>query len=339
MPSGPTPNRSAKVRRRRRASILATLAAGLTLAAAPSAGANTVTIGSPLTATFSGSAVCSSPCTVSQSALPGAKLTSPVDGTVVAWRVKGASGPAMEGFKLRVLHPAGFGTFIGAGTSTTGSPQSVGTEAFPTNLPIKAGDSIGLNPTSNTEQIGTASTAGAGFVTWDPPLADNTNPRGPTFGPFPPEIAFNADIQPLPGVSSLSPASGPAAGGTSVTIQGQDFTGTTAVSFGGTPSASFNVDSDAQITAVSPPGQPGAVDVGIENPGASPTVAADQFTYEGCVVPNLKRKKLKKAKKALKGAQCKIGKVKGRKGGKVKKQSPKPGTVLPVGGKVKVKLK
>lgn len=54
-----------------------------------------------------------------------------------------------------------------------------------------------------------------------------------------------------------------------------------------------------------------------------------------CVVPKLKGKSLKKSKKKLRNANCKLGKKKGH-GKKVKKQKPKPGTVLPEGSTVKV---
>jgi hypothetical protein len=80
-----------------------------------------------------------------------------------------------------------------------------------------------------------------------------------------------------PTIASLSPNQGPAAGGTSVTITGTGFTGTTAVTFGGTPATSFTVDSDTQITAVAPANNPGAVDVVVTNP-AGPS-APQTFTY------------------------------------------------------------
>jgi PASTA domain/Divergent InlB B-repeat domain len=60
--------------------------------------------------------------------------------------------------------------------------------------------------------------------------------------------------------------------------------------------------------------------------------------FGGCVVPKVKGKRVKKAKKRLRNADCRLGKVKGQKGGKVKKQKPKPGTVLPVDSTVKVTL-
>jgi hypothetical protein len=53
--------------------------------------------------------------------------------------------------------------------------------------------------------------------------------------------------------SSISPDNGPAAGGTTVTIAGRNFSGATAVMFGSNAATSFVVDSDSQITAVSPP--------------------------------------------------------------------------------------
>jgi hypothetical protein len=54
-----------------------------------------------------------------------------------------------------------------------------------------------------------------------------------------------------------------------------------------------------------------------------------------CVVPKLKGKSIKKAKKKLRNGNCKLGKKKGH-GKRVKKQKPKAGTVLPEGSKVKV---
>ncbi len=86
----------------------------------------------------------------------------------------------------------------------------------------------------------------------------------------------------LPSVSGLSqPASGPAAGGTQVTITGSSFGGATAVDFGSTAATDVTVNSaGTEITAVSPAGS-GTVDVTVTTPaGTSRTSAADQFTYE-----------------------------------------------------------
>jgi hypothetical protein len=75
-----------------------------------------------------------------------------------------------------------------------------------------------------------------------------------------------------PSVTGLSPTQGPVSGGTTVTLTGTDFSGATAVEFGGVAAASFTVDSSTQITAVTPAhvAGPAAVTVtapaGVSNP-------------------------------------------------------------------------
>src|SRR5207237_9640093 len=71
-----------------------------------------------------------------------------------------------------------------------------------------------------------------------------------------------------------------AAGGTSVTITGSEFTGATSVKFGATSAASFTVDTDGQITAVSPAHAAATVDVTVTTVGGtSATSGSDQFTF------------------------------------------------------------
>ncbi|MGV9638762.1 IPT/TIG domain-containing protein [Nocardia rhamnosiphila] len=65
----------------------------------------------------------------------------------------------------------------------------------------------------------------------------------------------------MPTITSLSPTSGPAAGGTSVTITGTGFTGPTTVRCGATAATTFTVDSPTRITAIAPGGSAGAVAV------------------------------------------------------------------------------
>jgi alpha-tubulin suppressor-like RCC1 family protein len=71
----------------------------------------------------------------------------------------------------------------------------------------------------------------------------------------------------LPTLIRLDPESGPVSGGTPVRITGSNFTGVRAVKFGST-TASFTVDSETEITAVSPPGTGMAY---VEVPGATVT--------------------------------------------------------------------
>jgi IPT/TIG domain len=80
-------------------------------------------------------------------------------------------------------------------------------------------------------------------------------------------------------VTGIDPASGPAAGGTQVTITGTGFTAGSSVDFGTTASTTATVDSSTTITATSPPGT-GTVDVTVTTAaGTSADTAADQFTY------------------------------------------------------------
>jgi hypothetical protein len=57
---------------------------------------------------------------------------------------------------------------------------------------------------------------------------------------------------PVPTITAFNPTSGPV--GSSVTVTGTGFTGTTKVTFGAIAATSFTVDSDTQITAVVPSG-------------------------------------------------------------------------------------
>jgi outer membrane autotransporter protein len=83
---------------------------------------------------------------------------------------------------------------------------------------------------------------------------------------------------PAPTVSSVSPNTGAALGGTSVVITGTGFTFATAVAFGSSAATSFTVNSGTQITAVVPAHAAGAVDVVVTNNVGSSTLSAG-FTY------------------------------------------------------------
>ncbi|MGV9840231.1 ice-binding family protein [Nocardia niigatensis] len=87
----------------------------------------------------------------------------------------------------------------------------------------------------------------------------------------------------VPTLTSISPVSGSAAGGTTVVLTGTNLTGATAVSFGGTPATSFTVNSSTQITAVTPAHSAGTVAVTVTTAGGTSNGVA--FTY--IAVPTL----------------------------------------------------
>ena len=102
-----------------------------------------------------------------------------------------------------------------------------------------------------------------------------------SFGKAPNEDKIIINIIPNPPtIFSISPSAGPATGGTSVVITGTNFTGASAVKFGASNAAAFTVNSATQITATSPAGSAGTVDVTVVTAGGTSSISpSDQFTY------------------------------------------------------------
>jgi IPT/TIG domain len=93
--------------------------------------------------------------------------------------------------------------------------------------------------------------------------------------------ALRASSGGAPIVTAISPRSGGVAGGTTVTVTGSGFTSATSVKFGGNDASSMTLVSDTQITATSPPGAAGTVDVTVMTPaGTSAISLTDKFTYQ-----------------------------------------------------------
>jgi hypothetical protein len=81
-----------------------------------------------------------------------------------------------------------------------------------------------------------------------------------------------------PGVDSINPNTGLAAGGTVVNIVGEGLTGSTGVTFGGTAGTAFSVVSDSQLRVTTPAKSAGAVNVVVANPRGNVTVVSG-YTY------------------------------------------------------------
>lgn len=80
----------------------------------------------------------------------------------------------------------------------------------------------------------------------------------------------------VPTLTSISPATGPEAGGTEVTLTGTGFYSALGVDFGTTAAASYTIVSNTQIIAISPAGT-GAVDVVVN--GLAGDSVPQTFTY------------------------------------------------------------
>ncbi len=183
---------------RRSTRIALALAAGALLLGAGTAQAATVTVGSPLTGTFSSS--FGGTATEANVALsePGALISAPDNGTTANWTavryrvIVSGTGP----YALRVIHPAG-SDFTGGGTSGPATPSGMGLQSFSANLPISAGDLIGLDLLDSSSSVGQANVAGSMVYEWGNNgfLADGeTAPPKYTYPNY--ELGFNADLVP-----------------------------------------------------------------------------------------------------------------------------------------------
>jgi len=158
-----------------------------------------------------------------------------------------------------------------AGPETGGTPVSITGTAFTGATAVNFSSTAALSyAVINATSITAVSPAGTGTVDITVTTSGGTSATG---------AADQFMFVPAPAVTGISPAAGPAAGGTSVSITGTAFTGATAVNFGGTAAQSYTVINANSITAVSPAGT-GTVDITITTPGGtSAKGAADHFTY------------------------------------------------------------
>jgi hypothetical protein len=303
-----------------------------------------ITIGSPLTAPF-GESACSEDCTVvsTQFNEPAAVVASPVNGVIVRWHILGGS-PLFK-YKLRVVSRPSSLVFTGSGTSAPVSPAGPTLQTFPTNLPIHVGQLIAIDLEKGAPIGFLEEEKGDIYAFFPSPLLDGQTAEAELFEG---EVAFNAEIQPQPTISGITPSSGSVKGGTTVTITGSDFSNVSSVAFGSLPAQSFTVNSESQITAVAPRvTAPSSVPVSVTTPAGTAT-SSQPFTYRfQCVVPKVKGLKLKAAKRKIRKAHCKPGVVVipvGPKSNaatrklKVKRTKPKAGAVRPAGTKVRIIL-
>ncbi|HMD46988.1 MAG TPA: putative Ig domain-containing protein [Acidimicrobiales bacterium] len=99
--------------------------------------------------------------------------------------------------------------------------------------------------------------------------------------------SFTITVAAPPVITTVSPATGSAAGGDKVTITGTGFAGVNSVKFGSVAATSYSVNGPGtKITVYSPPGVVGTVDIVVHSfgAGASNPGASDQFTYIGPTV-------------------------------------------------------
>jgi hypothetical protein len=156
---------------------------------------------------------------------------------------------------------------------------SVATALDPTFGPVEGGTAVTVTGSGFTGATGVDfdGTPGTAFVVVDDGTITVTSPAhsagvvdvvvlDPAGNSGPLDFEFGA----VPSsATSLTPTTGPEAGGTEVTINGSGFTGATGVTFGGVAATSFTVVDDNTITAVTPAGASGTVDVVVLDPAGN----------------------------------------------------------------------
>ena len=189
-----------------------------------------------------------------------------------------AAGPV----SLVVVDPAGNSAPT---TFTYVAPPTV-SAINPVQGPTAGGTVVNITGTGFTAATGVTfdGIAGTAFVVNSPTSITVTSPAhavGPVdvvvAGEFSPSVPATYTYVTAPVVTALTPASGPTAGGTVVTITGSGFTGATGVAFGGVPATAFTVNSATSITATAPAHAVGPVDVVVQHPGGDS--APQTFTY------------------------------------------------------------
>jgi glucose/arabinose dehydrogenase len=173
--------------------------------------------------------------------------------------VNPATGPASGGTVV-TINGSGFATTLGETTAKFGATIATA-----------------VSCSSSTQCVAT-SPIGIGTVDVTVTVAGMTSPTS-TADTF-------SYVGGPPSVTAVNPATGPAVGGTVVTITGTGFSatpGSTAVKFGGWPASAVTCASSTTCTATSPPGS-GTIDITAIVTGVSSAPGpADQFVYTGAV--------------------------------------------------------
>ncbi len=168
-----------------------------------------------------------------------------------------------------------------SGTTLGGTSITITGTGFMTGAGVTVGGNAATSVVVSSSTSITATTP-AGTVGPQDVVVTNTDTGAATSTAG---FTYTTPVVAAPTVSSISPTSGTTAGGTTVTITGTNLTGATLVQFGTNPATGVVVSSSTSITATSPAGAAGVVDVTVTTPGGtSATSSADQFTYTTPVI-------------------------------------------------------
>ncbi|MCI0342429.1 MAG: IPT/TIG domain-containing protein [Planctomycetales bacterium] len=198
--------------------------------------------------------------------------------TVVVTNPSGLAGSLGSGFTYGsppAAPPSVSNVSPAFGPTSGGTAVTITGAAFQSGATVTIGGtaaaSIGFVSATQLTAVTPAGTAGARTVTvTNPDGQSGALGSGFTYGPSPAAP---------PSVSNVSPAFGPTAGGTAITITGSAFQSGATVTVGGVAAASVVFVSATQLTAVTPAGSAGARTVVVTNPDGQAGALGGGFTY------------------------------------------------------------
>ncbi|MFK4184523.1 beta strand repeat-containing protein [Streptomyces sparsogenes] len=209
--------------------------------------------------------------------------------TVVSGTQINATVPTGSGtVQITVTTPNGTSTQNVTFTYATVTAPTL-TSLNPTSGPTSGGNAVVITGTGFTgaTQVLFGTTPAPSFTVNSPTQITATAPAGS--GSVPVKVTTPGGSSNTltytyvsgPAITSLSPSSGPQAGGNTVVITGTNLSTTTSVHFG-TTAVAFNVLSNTQVSVAAPPGT-GAVNVNVTTPGGT----SNNLTYTYSPIPTV----------------------------------------------------
>jgi hypothetical protein len=207
----------------------------------------------------------------SSTSITATTLTSKAGPQDVVVTTPGGAATLKGGFNYVDYKPTVANIIPNSGPTAGGTPVTIAGGYFISGATVTIGgitapDITVVSSTSITA-VTPAGTAGNQTVMVTVPGGSSTLTGGFTY------------VAPPPNVISVSPATGLAAGGTSVTIDGTGFVTGASVMIGGTAASNVTVLNATSITATTPLGTAGEHDVMVTNPDGQFSTLAASFTY------------------------------------------------------------
>jgi len=183
---------------------------------------------------------------------------------LIAFRAPGQTAPAPT---VTSISPT-------SGTTVGGTAVTITGTGFLTGAGVTIGGTAatGVSVVNSTSITATtpAHTAGAGNI-----VVTNTDGQSGTLS----NGYTYTSPNPVPTVTGIAPATGPAAGGTAITITGTGFLTGATVKLGGTSATGVTVVSATSITATAPAHAAGAVSVVVTNTDGQSGTLSNGYTY------------------------------------------------------------